>query len=104
MEAPPNSNHAGCLLSDKLWKIALHHGSVPQIFHINKDSVSFLLKNPREDSADPKAAAYALALDAMSAADPTVDFSKYQYVNVVTPTTQNILHDGATGVQEFFDG
>ncbi len=77
---------------------------IPQIFHISKDSWSYLLNTPHDEPANPKASPYTLVFDAMTAADSTVDFSKYEYVNVVTPTTPNILYEGATGVSGTFDG
>ena len=77
---------------------------IPQIFHVNKDSVSYLLNTPHDEPANPKASPSTLISDAMTAADPTLDFSKYDYVNVVTPTTPNILYEGATGVGATFDG
>ena len=77
---------------------------IPQIFHINKDSVSYLLNTPHDQPANPNAAPYLLIHDAMASADAAVDFSQYDFVNVVTPTTSNILYEGATGAQETFDG
>ena len=77
---------------------------VPQIFHVNKDSGSYMLNTPHDEPANPKASPFTLISDAMTAADSTVDFSKYDYVNVVTPTTPNILYEGATGVGATFDG
>jgi M6 family metalloprotease-like protein len=40
----------------------------------------------------------------MTAADSDVDFSKYDYVNVVTPATTMIGFEGAIGLQHTLDG
>ena len=77
---------------------------VPRIFHINKDSVSYLLNTPHDDPPNPKASPSTLVHDAMTAADSIVDFSKYEFINVVTPTSENFLYEGATGIRETFDG
>ena len=76
----------------------------PEIFHINKDSIAYYLNTPHDQPASPKANASQLVLDAMSAADPKVDFSKYDFVNVITPITPNILYEGAIGMSGTFDG
>jgi len=76
-----------------------------KFYHLKTKSIDYLLNTPHDSPQNPKANPAALIEDAMTLADPDVDFSKYAFVNVVTPITENILYEGAQGMSgKSFDG
>jgi hypothetical protein len=56
-----------------------------KFYHLKTKSIDYLLNTPHDSPQNPKANPAALIEDAMTLADPDVDFSKYAFVNVVTP-------------------
>lgn len=78
---------------------------VPEIFHINRDSIYYLMNTPHDAPQTPGApGGGALVMDAIAAADPKVDFSQYDFINVITPNSPNFLFEGATGIRTVVDG
>ena len=77
---------------------------VEKVYFINKSVLTYNLDTHHDAPAKPNAKPWELVLDAMTAADSDVDFSKYDYVNVVTPATTMIGYEGATGLQHTYDG
>jgi M6 family metalloprotease-like protein len=77
---------------------------IEKIYHINKSVLTYNLDTHHDAPPKPNAKPYELVLDAMNAADPDVDFSRYDFVNVVTPATTTIGFEGATGIQSTYDG
>jgi M6 family metalloprotease-like protein len=77
---------------------------VEKVFLINKSVLSYNLDTHHDAPAKPNANPFGLVLDAMNAADPEVDFSQYDYVNVVTPSTTLIGFEGAVGMNSIYDG
>ena len=65
-----------------------------QFLHIKKSVLSYNLDTPHDSPPKPNADAESLVKDAVAVADPFVDFSKYQFVNVVTPATTKIGFEG----------
>jgi M6 family metalloprotease-like protein len=68
------------------------------VFHISKSSLTYNLDTPHDAPRKPNADQSGLIRDAIAAADPTIDFSKYQFFNVVMPSTTNIGSEGASGM------
>jgi len=68
------------------------------VFHISKSSLTYNLDTPHDAPRKPNADQSGLIRDAIAAADPTIDFSKYQFFNVVMPSTTNIGSEGTTGM------
>jgi len=68
------------------------------VFHITKNSLTYNLDTPHDAPRKPNADQSGLIRDAIAAADPTIDFSKYQFFNVVMPSTTNIGSEGASGM------
>jgi M6 family metalloprotease-like protein len=77
---------------------------VEKVYVINKSVLTYNLDTHHDAPAKPNAKPWELVLDAMTAADSDVDFSKYDYVNVVTPATTMIGFEGAIGLQHTYDG
>ncbi len=77
---------------------------VEKVYPINKSVLTYNLDTHHDAPAKPNAKPWELVLDAMTAADSDVDFSKYDYVNVVTPATTMIGFEGAIGLQHTYDG
>ncbi|CAN2207098.1 M6dom_TIGR03296, M6 family metalloprotease domain [Candidatus Nanopelagicaceae bacterium] len=77
---------------------------VEKVYFINKSVLTYNLDTHHDAPAKPNAKPWELVLDAMTAADSDVDFSKYDYVNVVTPATTMIGFEGAIGLQHTYDG
>lgn len=77
---------------------------VEQIFHINKSVLTYNLDTPHSAPAKPNANPQGLVDDAINLADPTIDFSQYDFVNVVTPSTTLIGYEGAIGYGRTVDG
>jgi M6 family metalloprotease-like protein len=96
--------------AEKFYKIASYGklefkvDLVEKVYLINKSVLTYNLDTHHDAPPKPNAKPYELVLDAMTAADPDVDFSKYDYVNVVTPATTMIGFEGATGLQSTYDG
>ncbi len=68
------------------------------VFHITKSSLSYNLDTPHDAPKKPNADLGGLVKDAIAAADPSVDFSEYEFFNVVMPSTTNIGSEGAVGM------
>jgi M6 family metalloprotease-like protein len=77
---------------------------IETVFHIKKSVLAYNLDTHHDAPAKPNAKPYELVTDAISAADPVVDFSKYNVVNVVTPSTTLIGFEGAVGLRTTVDG
>jgi M6 family metalloprotease-like protein len=77
---------------------------VEKVYLINKSVLTYNLDTPHDAPAKPNAKPFELVTDAMAAADADVDFSKYDFVNVVTAATTLIGFEGATGLRSTFDG
>ena len=65
--------------------------------HINKSVLSYNLDTAHGAPQKPNADVLGLIKDAISVADPIVDFSPYSFVNVVTASTNKIGFEGAYG-------
>lgn len=72
--------------------------------HIKKSVLTYNLDTDHDAPAKPNANAGGLVSDAVIAADPEVDFSKYEFINVITPWTRLIGFEGTTGVRLTADG
>ena len=96
--------------AEKFYKIASYGkldfkvDLIEKVYLINKSVLSYNLDTHHDAPPKPNARPYELILDAMTAADSDVDFSNYDFVNVVTPATTMIGFEGATGLQSTFDG
>jgi M6 family metalloprotease-like protein len=78
---------------------------IEKIYLINKSVLTYNLDTHHDAPAKPNANPFGLVVDAMTVADPDVDFSKYDFVNVVTPATTMIGFEGAVGLyRQTFDG
>jgi len=84
--------------SDSYSKLTYTIDINPTVFHIPHDSLFYNLDTP--DGTTPRSNANFVGLmrDAATAADPTVDFSQYEFFNVVLPDTRNIGINGSAGV------
>ena len=69
-----------------------------KVFHITKNSLTYNLDTPHDAPRKPNADQAGLVKDAIAAADPSIDFSKYEFFNIVMPSTTNIGSEGATGM------
>jgi M6 family metalloprotease-like protein len=65
---------------------------------INRSVLSYNLDTAHDAPMKPNANFYGLVMDAINAADPFVDFSQYEFVNVVTASTTKIGFEGATSL------
>lgn len=65
---------------------------------INKSVLSYNLDTDHDAPMKPNANVYGFVTDAINAADPFVDFSQYEFVNVVTASTTKIGFEGATSL------
>ena len=72
--------------------------------HIKKSVLTYNLDTDHDAPAKPNANAGGLVSDAVLVADPEVDFSKYEFINVITPWTRLIGFEGTTGVKLTADG
>lgn len=77
---------------------------VEKVFSINKSVLSYNLDTDHDAPMKPNASPPQLVSDAIRAADPEIDFSKYAFINVVTPATKLIGYEGITGINESADG
>jgi len=75
-----------------------------KIYRINKSVLAYNLDTPHGAPMKPDADAAALVRDAVNAADPDFDFSKYSFINVVTPSTTKIGFEGVLGTSLTVDG
>lgn len=66
-----------------------------QFLHIKKSVLAYNLDTAHSAPMKPNADAQGLIRDAVAAADPYVDFSKYTFINVVTAATNKIGFEGA---------
>ncbi len=85
-------------------KLNLKVDLVEKVYPIKKSVLTYNLDTHHDAPAKPNANPGELVLDAMNAADSDVDFSKYDFVNVVTPSTTMIGFEGAIGLENTFDG
>ena len=69
-----------------------------EIFHINKTSTSYNLDTAQGQPLKPNADMAGLIRDAIAVADPNIDFSQYEFFNVVMPPTTNIGIEGTMGL------
>lgn len=65
---------------------------------INKSVLSYNLDTAHDAPMKPNANFYGLIVDAIRAADPVIDFSQYEFINVVTASTTKIGFEGATSL------
>ncbi len=72
--------------------------------HIKKSVLSYNLDTAHGTPMKPNANTGGLIKDAADLADPFIDFSKYEFINVVTAPTDKIGFEGATGVRLTYDG
>lgn len=72
--------------------------------HIKKSVLSYNLDTPHGTPMKPNANFGGLIKDAADLADPLIDFSKYEFINVVTPSTTKIGFEGSAGVRLTYDG
>ena len=72
--------------------------------HIKKSVLSYNLDTAHGTPMKPNANFGGLIKDAADLADPFIDFSKYEFLNVVTPATDKIGFEGAAGVRLTYDG
>lgn len=75
-----------------------------KVYAINKSVLSYNLDTPHGEPMKPNASPWLLIGDAIRAADSEIDFSKYSYINVVTPSTKLIGFEGMSGINEIADG
>ena len=68
------------------------------VFHITKSSLSYNLDTPHDAPRKPNADMNGLVRDSIAAADSAIDFSQYEFFNVVMPSTTNIGTEGTTGM------
>ncbi len=68
--------------------------TLDRFLHIKKSVLSYNLDTPHGYPTKPNSDAAGLIRDAVSAADPFVDFSQYKFVNVVTASTSKIGFEG----------
>jgi len=69
-----------------------------EIFHIDKTSISYNLDTAQGQPLKPNADMAGLIRDAIAVADPNIDFSQYEFFNVVMPPTTNIGIEGTMGL------
>jgi M6 family metalloprotease-like protein len=72
--------------------------------HIKKSVLTYNLDTAHDAPMKPNANAGGLVSDAVTAADAEIDFSKYEFINVITPWTRLIGFEGTTGVRLNADG
>jgi len=72
--------------------------------HIKKSVLSYNLDTAHGTPMKPNANFGGLIKDASDLADPFIDFSKYEFINIVTPSTDKIGFEGAAGVRLTYDG
>jgi hypothetical protein len=65
---------------------------------INKSVLSYNLDTAHGAPMKPNANFYGLIMDAIKEADPVIDFSQYEFINVVTASTTKIGFEGATSL------
>jgi M6 family metalloprotease-like protein len=66
-----------------------------KFFKINKSVLSYNLDTDHDAPKKPNADFYGLVLDSIRAADPDVDFSQYEFINVVMAPTNKVGFEGA---------
>ena len=72
--------------------------------HIKKSVLAYNLDTAHDAPMKPNADTSGLVRDAVLAADAEIDFSNYEFINVVTPWTRLIGFEGTTGVNIKADG
>jgi hypothetical protein len=72
--------------------------------HISKSVLTYNLDTAHDAPQKPNANAGGLVSDAVFAVDSEIDFSKYEFINVITPWTRLIGFEGTTGVRLNADG
>ncbi|CAN2187176.1 M6dom_TIGR03296, M6 family metalloprotease domain [Candidatus Nanopelagicaceae bacterium] len=85
-------------------KMNLKVDLIEKIFHINKSVLSYNLDTAHGAPMKSNADVSGLIRDSVLIADPDIDFSKYDYVNVVNPNTTLIGFEGASGSNVVVDG
>ena len=71
---------------------------IPKIFRISNSILSYNLDSGHGQPMKANANLFGFIKDAVAAADEEVDFSKYEFINVVTPNTNLIGFEGAVGL------
>ena len=71
---------------------------------ISKSVLTYNLDSAHDAPPKPNANAPGLVSDAVFAVDSEIDFSKYEFINVITPWTRLIGFEGTTGVRLNADG
>ena len=71
---------------------------------ISKSVLTYNLDSAHDAPPKPNANAGGLISDAVFAVDSEIDFSKYEFINVITPWTRLIGFEGTTGVRLNADG
>lgn len=77
---------------------------IEKIYHLNKSVLSYNLDTPHGTPQKPNANYSGLIRDSILLADPDIDFSKYDFVNIVNPHTNAIGFEGASGSDVVVDG
>ena len=77
---------------------------VEKIYMIQKSVLSYNLDTAHGTPMKSNADTFGLIRDAVTAADGDIDFSKYDFINVITPATTKIGFEGATGLDLTVDG
>lgn len=72
--------------------------------HIKKSVLTYNLDTDHDAPQKPNANAGGLVSDAVMLADADIDFSKYEFINVITPWTKLIGFEGTTGIRLTADG
>jgi M6 family metalloprotease-like protein len=72
--------------------------------HIKKSVLTYNLDTAHDAPMKSNANAGGLVSDAVTASDAEVDFSEYEFINVITPWTRLIGFEGTTGVRLTADG
>jgi M6 family metalloprotease-like protein len=84
------------------YKVDVHES----VFHITKSSLSYNLDTAHDAPRKPNADMGGLVRDSIAVADPVIDFSQYEFFNIVMPSTTNIGTEGTTGMDpnQLLDG
>ena len=75
-----------------------------KVYRINKSVLNYNLDTAHGAPTKPNADTQGLVKDAVNAADIDIDFSKYDFVSVITPSTSLIGFEGVIGFDYSADG
>ncbi len=82
------------------YKVDIHSKPI----HIKKSVLTYNLDTDHDSPPKSNANAGGLVSDAVNASDAEIDFSQYEFINVITPWTRSIGFEGTTGVRVTADG